>query len=183
MADTRRFSGPNWSPRLSSHTRLRARRGRAVCSAKGSTLARIGFSSTVTAISCAPLVSRWIYWHIVLWPSVPVSVAPVPAEHASVAITMSNGTLFQLDALGAIPKTFQVGLWGTDRRSTHEITDNFTAFRRTLWHFIEMVRTGTPAIEPAETLRLMQVLRAERRALQERRPVSLDDIEDDIEAA
>ena len=110
-------------------------------------------------------------------PSVPVSVAPVPAGHASVAITMSDGTLFQLDALGSVPKTFQVDLWGTDRRSTHEITDNFSAFRRTLWHFFEMVRTGVPAIDPAETLRLMQVLRAGHRALQERRPVSLDNIE------
>ncbi|WP_118829994.1 Gfo/Idh/MocA family protein [Salinibacter ruber] len=110
-------------------------------------------------------------------PSVPVSVAPVPAEHESVAITMSDGTLFQLDALGDVPKTFQVDFWGTDRRSTHEITDNFTAFRRTLWEFVEMIRTGVPAIDPAETLRLMQVLRAGRRALQERRPVSLDNIE------
>ena len=90
---------------------------------------------------------------------------------------MSDRTLFQLDALGSVPKTFQVDLWGTDRRSTHEITDNFTAFRRTLWHFFEMVQAGTPAIDPAETLRLMQVLRAGHRALQERRPVSLDNIE------
>jgi predicted dehydrogenase len=110
-------------------------------------------------------------------PSVPVSVAPVPAEHASVAIRMSDDTLFQLDALGAVPKTFQVDLWGTDRRSTHEITDNFTAFRRTLWHFVEMVRTGTPPIDPDETLRLMRVLRAGRRALREERPVPLEAVE------
>jgi len=108
-------------------------------------------------------------------PSVPVSVAPVPADHASVAITMSDGTLFQLDALGAVPKTFQVDIWGTDRRSTHEIIDNFTAFRRTLWHFVEMVRTGTPPIDPDETLRLMQVLRAGRRALRDGQAVSLED--------
>ena len=113
--------------------------------------------------------------HVV--PSVPVSVAPVPAEHESVAITMSDGTLFQLDALGSVPKTFQVDLWGTDRRSTHEITDNFSAFRRTLWHFVEMVQAGTPPIDPAETLRLMQVLRAGRRALREGQAVSLDEVE------
>jgi predicted dehydrogenase len=83
-----------------------------------------------------------------------------------------------LDALGDVPKTFQVDLWGTDRRSSHEITDNFTAFRRTLWHFVEMVRMGTPAIDPAETLRLMRVLRAGRRALRDGQAVSLDDVKE-----
>lgn len=110
-------------------------------------------------------------------PSVPVSVAPVPAEHESMAITMSDGTLFQLDALGSVPKTFQVDLWGTDRRSTHEITDNFTAFRRTLWHFFEMVRTGVPAIDPSDTMRMMHVLMAGRRAQAEGVSVAIREIE------
>ena len=111
-------------------------------------------------------------------PSVPVSVAPVPAEHASVAITMSDGTLFQLDALSSVPKTFQVDLWGTDRRSTHEITDNFTAFRRTLWHFVEMTRSGTPPIDPKETIHLMHVLQAGRQALEEKRIVTVREVEE-----
>jgi predicted dehydrogenase len=93
-----------------------------------------------------------------------------------VAITMSDGTLFQLDALGEVPKTFQVDIWGSEKRSTHEITDNFTAFRRTLWHFVEMIRTGTPPIDPAETLRMMQTIRAGRRALAADRPVALDEL-------
>jgi predicted dehydrogenase len=110
-------------------------------------------------------------------PSRPVSVAPVPAEHASLAITMSDGTLFQLDALGEVPLTFQVDIWGSEKRSTHEITDNFSAFRRTLWHFVEMIRTGTPPIEPDETLRMMKTIMAGQRALAEDRSVALDDVE------
>jgi predicted dehydrogenase len=98
-------------------------------------------------------------------PSRPVSVAPVAAEHDSVAISMSDGSLFQLDALGEVPLTFQIDIWGSEKRSTHEITDNFSAFRRTLWHFVEMVRTGTPPIDPEETLRMMHTLRAGRQAL------------------
>jgi predicted dehydrogenase len=109
-------------------------------------------------------------------PSTPVAVAPVSAEHASVAITMSDGALFQLDALGDVPLSFQVDIWGTQERSTHEITDNFSAFRRTLWHFFEMIRTGTPPIDPGETLRLMQTLRAGKRALRENRTVTLDEV-------
>ena len=110
-------------------------------------------------------------------PATPVSVAPVPAEHASVAITMSDGSLFQLDALGDVPLTFQVDIWGDEKRSTHEITDNFTAFRRTLWHFIEMIRTGTPPIDPDETLRMMRTLRAGRRALDEERSVAVENLQ------
>ena len=110
-------------------------------------------------------------------PSTPVSVAPVPAEHASLAITMSDGTLFQLDALGDVPLTFRVDVWGSEKRSTHEITDNFSAFRRTLSHFVEMIRTGTPPIEPDETLRVMETIIAGRRALAEDRPVALDEVD------
>jgi predicted dehydrogenase len=110
-------------------------------------------------------------------PATPVSVAPVPAEHASVAITMSDGSLFQLDALGDVPLTFQVDIWGDEKRSTHEITGNFTAFRRTLWHFIEMIRTGTPPIDPDETLRMMRTLRAGRRALDEERSVAVENLQ------
>ncbi len=109
-------------------------------------------------------------------PSTPVAVAPVPAEHASVAITMSDGTLFQVDALGEVPLTFQVDFWGTEKRSTHEITDNFSAFRRTLWHFFEMIRTGTPPIDPADTLRVLHTIRAGRRALAGERAVALDEV-------
>jgi predicted dehydrogenase len=113
--------------------------------------------------------------HVV--PLVPVSVSPVPAEHASLAITMSDGVLFQIDALGSVPKTFQVDLWGTEKRSSHEITDNFSAFRRTLWHFLEMIRSGTPPIDPSQTLRLMRLLRAGRLAMSEGRTVRLDELE------
>jgi len=113
-------------------------------------------------------------------PSTPVSVAPVPAGHASLAITMSDGTLFQVDALGDVPLTFQVDIWGSEKRSSHEISDNFSAFRRTLWHFFEMVRTGTPPIDPAETLCMMRTLRAGQRALAEDRRVTLEEVEKDL---
>ena len=110
-------------------------------------------------------------------PAVPVAVSPVPAPHASVAITLSNGALFQLDALGTVPKTFQVDIWGTERRSTHEITDNFSAFRRTLWQFVQMIRTGNPPIDPDDTLRMMRTIMAGHSALAEERTVDLDALE------
>ena len=117
--------------------------------------------------------------HVV--PSTPVAVAPVPAQHDSLAITMGDGSLFQLDALGDVPLTFQVDIWGSEKRTTHEITDNFSAFRRTLWHFVEMVRTGTPPIGPEETLRMMHTLRAGQRALASGERVSIRAVTEDSE--
>jgi hypothetical protein len=40
-----------------------------------------------------------------------------------------------------------------------------------------MIRTGTPPIEPDETLRMMKTIMAGRRALAEDRSVALDDVE------
>jgi len=94
------------------------------------------------------------------------TVTPLPSHHASVALTWTSGVLFQLDALGAVPKTFQVDIFGSDARSTHEIADNFSAFRRTLYRFLTMVRTGESPIDPEETTHILDVIRAGKHALE-----------------
>jgi hypothetical protein len=96
--------------------------------------------------------------------------------HPGFTISMSDGSVFQIDALGKVPKTFQIDLWGEQRRGTYELEDNFTAFRRTLWHFIEMIRSGEPPIDPDETMRLMQTLMAGRRALNQNKTISIADV-------
>ena len=103
----------------------------------------------------------------------PVCVSPVPARHASVAITLADGTLFQLDALGDVPKTFQLDFWGTKGQLSVELQDNFSAFRRTLGHFFTMCGTQRPVIPPEETLRLMHTLIAGRNALNENKTVEI----------
>lgn len=104
------------------------------------------------------------------------TVTPLAAPHESVALTMSCGTLFQLDALGPGPKTFQLDFFGSDHRSTHEIEDNFSAFRRLLWRFLKMIRSGEPPIDPAETMHILRVVWAGRRALATDTAVSVADV-------
>ncbi|MFH1144931.1 MAG: Gfo/Idh/MocA family oxidoreductase [Candidatus Eisenbacteria bacterium] len=111
-----------------------------------------------------------------LLPGRPVAVTAHAAAHASVAIEMDDGTPVLVDALGKVPKIFRVDLVGSERISTHEIEDNFSMFRRLLWHFSEMVRTGQPQIPPERTLDVMRVLIAGRRAMQEHRRVALDEL-------
>lgn len=97
-------------------------------------------------------------------------------EHAQVTVTMDDGTLVVVDALGDVPITFDVALYGSERTSSHALRDNFRAFRRTLWHFLETVRTGDPSLPPRETLDVLRTLVAGRRALATGGPVDIGDV-------
>ena len=97
-------------------------------------------------------------------------------EHTEVTVTMDDGTLVAIDALGDVPLTFDVALYGSERTSSHALRDNFRAFRRTLWHFIETVRTGEPSLAPRETLDVLRTLVAGRRSLERGDRVHVDDV-------
>ena len=98
------------------------------------------------------------------------------ATHESVVMETERGALVQVDALGAVPKTFRVDVYGTRRITSHEVTDNFGMFRRLLWQFAEMVRTGRPTVPVSDTLEVLRVLIAGRRALEIEGRVALDEL-------
>jgi predicted dehydrogenase len=106
----------------------------------------------------------------------PVSVVAFEARHDSLAVQMDDGSLMQIDALGEVGRCFRVEIFGTRRITSHDITDNFTMFRRTLSHFVESIRTGIPAIDPEHTLEVMRLLIAGRSACSERRKVAVNEI-------
>jgi len=106
-----------------------------------------------------------------------VEVAETDAPHTSAAIRMDTGTQVQVDTLGDMPMTFAVNVFGTERTSRHDLRDNFTAFRRTLWRFVEMIQTGEPTLSPSETLDVMRVLIAGRLAANDNRRVLIQEIE------
>lgn len=106
----------------------------------------------------------------------PVSVISINAGHMSVAIHMDDGSLVQIDALGDCPKTFRIDIWGTELSSSHEITDNFTMFRRMLWHFSRSIKTGTSTIPPDETLGIVRIIMAGKISNHEKRTVYLDEL-------
>lgn len=111
-----------------------------------------------------------------LTPARPVSVTSIAAAHASLALHMDDGSLVQLDALGAVGRCFRFDIFGSRSITSHEISDNFSMFRRTLWHFFQSVKIGEPAIAPELTLTAMRTLIAGRRASNERRKVALNEI-------
>lgn len=107
--------------------------------------------------------------------SSPVVVTPLSAKHTSLAVHMDDSSLLQIDALGDITPCFRVDIFGTDKVSSHEITDNFSMFRRLLWHFVKSIETDVPSIDPLQTLVSMQLLIAGRMAIAENRRVFLDE--------
>lgn len=109
--------------------------------------------------------------------SKPLSVVALDAQHMSIVVNMEDGFLVQLDALGGCPKTFRIDIFGTNIISSHEITDNFTMFRRMLWHFSQTIRTNKPSINPQDTIDIMRVLIAGRIANSEQRKVLLNEIQ------
>lgn len=106
----------------------------------------------------------------------PVSVRTLPAEHAAVAVSLDNGTLLQIDALGECASSFHLEIFGTRRNGAFDITDNFSMFRRMLWEFLTSIETGRAAIPSDRTLDVMRVLIAGRISRSEDREVLLDEI-------
>jgi predicted dehydrogenase len=107
----------------------------------------------------------------------PVSVTALEAPHTSMAIALDDGSLLQIDALGDdAPPTFHFDFWGEKARSSHDVTDNFSMFRRMLWHFSEMISTGAPQVPVDDTLGAMRLLIAGRMAQELGRTVSLREV-------
>lgn len=86
------------------------------------------------------------------------SITRLRADHLAYAVQYDGGVLQTLHCLGAVGKTFHASFFGQQQHMHFDLHDNFSAFRRTLGAFFEMVRSGIPAIAPAETLRLMETI-------------------------
>jgi predicted dehydrogenase len=110
-------------------------------------------------------------------PLEPVTVhATASGDHTSVTVTTREGVVLTLDALGEASRTFLFDFHGTKLRTSHSVENNFGMFKRTLSHFVEMVRTGRPSLVPAETLKVLRTLIAARRSREEGRPGRIDDV-------
>lgn len=95
----------------------------------------------------------------------------------SFCINMEDDILFFVHCSEKFKKVFQLNFLGSKGRKEIEITDNFSAFRRTLSHFISTIETKKPQISPEITLQAMRLLIAGNRSREERREINIEDIE------
>lgn len=89
-------------------------------------------------------------------------VTRLDAPHEAFLLRIGAALPFLLNCLGNVAKTFHVSLFGDQGHAHVDLHDNFSAFRRTLAQFIEMVRTGRPPIPPDETIRTMRLIAGAR---------------------
>ncbi len=104
------------------------------------------------------------------------AVYAIEGKHTSVMLRTEDDVIMHIDALGQTAKTFEMSVWSNSRREAIEISDNFTAFKRTMYYFIKMVKSGQPQIESTLTLSIMKVLIAANLSINEKREVLLDEI-------
>lgn len=106
----------------------------------------------------------------------PITVSALNSAHDSISIQTTGDTLVQIDSLGAVPMTFDISFYGTDRTTHHSLEDNFRAFRRLLWHFVESIRTDEPSVPTDTTLDIMRILIAGQRALNGAKQVEISEL-------
>jgi hypothetical protein len=80
------------------------------------------------------------------------------SEHESYTFGFEDGLIFNLDCLGNFKKVFHLSLFGENGDFHIDLSDNFSAFKKTLEKFLEMVKTKKPPFDPQETIMLMRTL-------------------------
>lgn len=132
----------------------------------------------------AAVISSWEKYGIHMIDSVlgltnarPHSVlATEQGEVFSARVQMSDDSLLEISALGKVPKTFHLEIYGEKKSSGHDMADNFSMFRRTLAQFIRQVQEKKPVLPPEDLWAGMKLLIAARRSASEKRWVSLDEV-------
>jgi len=87
-------------------------------------------------------------------------VTRLAATHESFAFDLANDTLVVLNCLGPVGKTFHISVFGERGHAHFDLHDNFSAFRRTLAGFTDMLTTRKPPIPPHQILATMRLLAA-----------------------
>lgn len=105
-----------------------------------------------------------------------ISVLYIHSNHDSLILKNVDNSIICIDALGKTQKTFQFDFWSDQKRFHAEVSDNFSMFRRTIYHFIKMIRTGKPSIDINQTINMMKILIAANISKKEKREVKLSEI-------
>lgn len=106
----------------------------------------------------------------------PVAVFAIDALHSSVIIYLEDQSIIQIDALDNIPLEFNIQIWGERKKASFDIRDNFSMFRRTLWHFIDSVQNDGQSNASMQTIESMKILIAGNISRKENRKVWLHEL-------
>lgn len=104
------------------------------------------------------------------------SVLCLPSPKSEIYILKnSDGSQFVINVLGCAAKTFNLNIWTEEKRYSVEIADNFSAFRRTLAHYFQMIETSASQIASQTTLNIMKVIMAGVKSRNNQEEVYIDE--------
>lgn len=106
-------------------------------------------------------------------PISPISIEYVHTPLEMYVIQFDNGLIWTITSLGNVPKTFNINVWGTKKKESVNINDNFSMFRRMLWRFEQLVCTGKMHYNPTDTLVTLCLLIGGQLSKKEKRKVYL----------
>lgn len=114
-------------------------------------------------------------------PFKPKSIEYIQGSEGLYLILFENGLTWTITTLDGVPKTFNVNIWGSDKRESIEINDNFSMFRRLLWRFVKLVETNEMHYRPQDTLLSICLLIAGNKSREERRIVYLEEFKETLD--
>jgi predicted dehydrogenase len=89
----------------------------------------------------------------------PVTVTRLNAQFEAFSLTLADGTILALNCLGNVGRTFHMSAFCDKGHAHVDFHDNFSAFSRTLAHFVKMLATRTPPIPPLRVIETMELIR------------------------
>lgn len=92
-------------------------------------------------------------------------------------LNCTDETKININCLGTTQKTFNITSYFNDEKLSCEMSDNFTAFKRTLSHFKSMIVEKKIPISPSLTVNIMKTLIAGDISSKENRLVHLNEID------
>lgn len=106
----------------------------------------------------------------------PTVVEYQPGLIDSYLIYLKNQDVLQINCLGNMNPLFKMEIFNKNQYITFDVKDNFSMFKRMLWHFIRSIKTRNPVIDDRVTVNIMKVLIAGNISKSEKRQVSIDEI-------
>jgi hypothetical protein len=89
----------------------------------------------------------------------PVRIERLTGPFEAARFIPGQGPIVEVNCLGAVGRTFRLSVFGTKGHAHFDLHSNFASFRRCLFEFLEMARSGRPWIAPRETLRILDWVR------------------------
>jgi len=97
------------------------------------------------------------------------------SNHESFTIFNCDGSIIQIDALGSSELTLRIEFFSDTKYYRADTLNSFDAFRRTLWHFVDMIRNKNLS-NRSLTIDLMKVLIAGNISKYSNKIVELDSL-------